>query len=168
MPILKRPNGALERAARPNLKSRPMTKANDTNTLKTAPSRRAMLTGSGALLAGVTGFLAAAAAPGAVQAAESPDAELLAATSKYFEAERLLDEKYGEEDIEYEDPLLTEISDSVETIINARASTLEGHRARARAITFYHPSLIDTQRAQGGDEAMIAALLRDLVGEVAA
>jgi hypothetical protein len=33
------------------------------NSLKGAPSRRAMLTGSGALLGGVTGFLAACQSP---------------------------------------------------------------------------------------------------------
>lgn len=43
-------------------------------TLQSMPSRRAMFVGSGALLAGVTGFLAA---PGAGTAAANPDAALI-------------------------------------------------------------------------------------------
>ncbi len=77
----------------------------------------------------------------------------------------MLAEKYGLQDIDKDDPLLDEISVSLKAIVNARASTLEGHRARARAIAFYTPDLTNTQTIQGEDEAMMAALLRDLVGE---
>jgi hypothetical protein len=160
--------GAVLPAPAPSLTSnmeRTMTKATNDHTLKTAPSRRAMLTGSGALLAGVTGFFAT---PGASTGTPSPDAELIALCGKYAEMESYLGEKYAGEDIDPDDPLLDEITIAVEKIGDFRASTLPGFVARAKAIAFYAPDLLDTERTQGEEERMVAALLRDLVGEVRA
>lgn len=78
-----------------------MAKNNDTTaapmsaavrTLKSVPPRRAFLSGSSAMLAGITAFLAV---PGASVAAANPDAELIATCAEYHRALDVTTEFYA-------------------------------------------------------------------------
>ena len=146
-----------------------MPKATNTHILKTAPSRRAMLTGSGALLAGVTGFLAAS---GAATAAARPDAELFRLCAEID----ALEDKISSftikgatlEEGQARDKLARPFADAQGALIaqlcDTPATTIEGIRARARTLLKWAPDWEDQKRS-GYHYAMISALLRDLVGE---
>jgi hypothetical protein len=132
-----------------------------------APSRRALLGGTAALLAGTV----VAATTSAGTAAATPDAELIAlcaeidrledkidsftikgATLKEEEAQDLLAQPFADE----QEPLIFQLCDMP-------ATTIEGIRARARTLVKWAPDW--ENKSSGYDSAMISALLRDLIGE---
>ena len=101
-----------------------------------------------------------------------PDAELIAACVEYLRIQRALSAycaNAGEKDIEPDDPGLAmwkPIPALIEQIVAFRATTAEGHLARARCMAFPylpgHPACHDDPEAAPEDR-FEAAQLRDLV-----
>jgi hypothetical protein len=140
---------------------------------KTVPmsSRRGILAGSGtALLAG--GAALAGMGMQRVQVA-SPDAELIRLCAEFGRLEETVDELYqhGETPIENEEAVACQIYDRQNEIAHQtydmKDTTLEGARARAKAIMMYHGAdFFDAYFVGHGlDGVLITAMIRDLVGE---
>jgi hypothetical protein len=128
-------------------------------------SRRAMLTGSAALLTGVTAFLATQ------DTAPNPDAELIRLCAEIDALEDKLDsftlkgatleEEQAQDKLAQ--PFAAEQEPLIARLCEMPAITIEGIQARARTLVRYAP---DWKNKSGGyDGLMIAALLRDLIGE---
>jgi hypothetical protein len=100
------------------------------STLKTAPSRRSMLTGSGALLAGVTGFLAAM--PSAAAAAESLDAELIRICSEHIKNMDAYNNDESDNEA-HKNALWDAYESTRDAIDDAKPQTVAGMLAKARA-----------------------------------
>jgi len=137
--------------------------------------RRALLAGSGALLAGA----AALAATGTLPADANPDAELLAFCVEAEALYRRIHDLYpgGATPIADDDertvallPLDDEAQRLADQIYEMEATSLAGHRARARVVLGYHKDFdsFESELArQGIDGLILVALVRDLVGEAA-
>jgi hypothetical protein len=131
-------------------------------------SRRRLLAGSGvgAILAGI-GLPAVAATP----AVAHPDAILIAACNEYLRIEREFSAYYDSlhgVDMEAGDPafaILDPIPALVEQIVAIRATTADGHLARARCMAFtylpHHRACQDDPN-QAAEGRFHAAMLRDL------
>jgi hypothetical protein len=129
-------------------------------TLKSAPSRRAMLTGSAALLTGVTAAMAAQSAP------VSPDAELIRLCDRNATLEKMLEKEYPANlDIPDDCPIMAEMNRAMEQIWTMRATTMEGFQARAKATILYAPEFLRIDETTDYAKRMVSALLRDLIGE---
>ena len=114
--------------------------------------------------------------PSAVKAAEygqvaHPDADLIIACNEYLRIERAWSahcEAVGERDIEDDDPalaMLEPLPALVEQIVALRATTAEGHLARARCMAFaFLPGHSACQDDPEGatEDRLEAAMLRDL------
>ncbi len=151
------------------------THAHSTPTLarENPPSRRLILSAfTGAAFAGM------AVVPAPADAAENPDAELLATLAEFDRLEREIwppgvrgpDTIAGEEERDvWIAPLQERQAELLDRICVLHAHTPQGHRARARSILLWDKEL---QKAiAAGDDAksydddrMIRALIRDLVG----
>jgi hypothetical protein len=142
-----------------------MTKAINTHT----PSRRDLLTGTAALLAGAT----IAATPGVGAAAATPDAELIRLCGEYRDIElawrgafnRFPDTRPGDRDRElFQAPLRArqdEIAEALEEIPPAR--TLAGFQALARTLPLSAGEMSDGPEHFTGTEFWLAEkLIRDL------
>jgi hypothetical protein len=99
--------------------------------------------------------------------AEAPDADLIAICDRNVILERSLEGAYPG-DIPDNCPIMAEINRGLEQIWIMRATTLEGSRARARAIVTYAPDLVRVGSRPAFAKRMVAALLRDLTGEARA
>jgi hypothetical protein len=127
-------------------------------------SRRAMLSGSAALLTGVTAFLATQ------DTAPNPDAELIALCAEIDALEdrmwgnlpKMSDEEEKQHDAEIE-PLRQKQLALIDQISDLTATTLDGFRARARTIAKWAPDLIPMPHDYL--DQMAGALIRDLIGE---
>jgi hypothetical protein len=128
-------------------------------------SRRAMLTGSAALLTGVTAHMAAQAAPA------NPDAELIQLCAEIDALEDKLDSFTLKgatlEEEQAQDILAQPFADEQEPLIarlcDMPAITIEGIQARARTLVKWAR---DWKNNRGGyDGLVISTLLRDLIGE---
>lgn len=138
--------------------------------------RRQLLTaGAGALAAG--GLLASAPAmtPGAANGSVShPDAELLSLCAQHDAIQRRIDDAYPHPatlELEriwdaYREPLEDEQEELIQRMIEARAVTVDGFRARATSLLLWDPDSIKlrARAASGVGDNMLAALLRDLTG----
>lgn len=120
--------------------------------------------------AAVATIAAAAAAVAVTAAAAHPDADLIAACEAFTETERRLQAIYPGCAAEIldeatraliEDDLWGRQRALVRRICAARATTLDGIRARAAAIAAFDPMWLE-HGALNWDERMLAALLRDL------
>jgi hypothetical protein len=93
-------------------------------------------------------------------------AELIRLCDRNVQLERLLDEEYSDgRDIPPNGPIMAEINGNMEQISTIPATTLEGLKARAKAIDTYAPDLKSADLG-GPAKKMVAAMLRDLTGEV--
>jgi hypothetical protein len=135
------------------------------------PSRRALLGGTAALLAGAV-VTATTIAP--QNGGASPDAELIALCAEIDALEDKIDSFTIKgatiEEEEAQDKLAQPFADEQEPLIvqlcDMPATTIEGIRARARTLVKWAP---DWRNKRGGyDAAMISALLSDLIGEARA
>jgi microcompartment protein CcmL/EutN len=135
-------------------------------------SRRSMLAGGGASMAGVAIFAGMAAMSTHVVA--NPDENLRALCAKFEQLVGTVNNLYSYDETQVEDEelrdsahaLLWDQQDEIaHQIYSMKATTLEGARARARAIVTYNGAeYIDANlRKLGFDGALMAALLRDLV-----
>jgi hypothetical protein len=140
---------------------RTMTKATNTHTLKSAPSRRAMLTGSGALLAGVTGFLAATAIPSAA-AASSPDAELIRICAEHIENMNAYNNDLSDTESD-ENPLWDAYERTRDAIDDAQPKTIAGMLAKARAAKAEALDPDGEERADGRAAAWSWDIVNDLI-----
>jgi len=137
------------------------------------PGRRALLTGSGVLLAG--GAALAVISP--LPAGADPDAELLALCARAEAICRRYHEIHsdGQAGIEDDDaralavlPLYDEEKQIAQQIFGMRATSLASHRARARLAIIYHGGFEffkDDVYNVGADGLYVASLVRDLAGE---
>ena len=129
--------------------------------------RRTFLTSTAAVAAGSVLSAAAVPASGAV----SPDAELIAACAEFSR----LDREFGQTDFgadpfsseadhaEAEQDRICRLMDEVsDRIVAFRATTSEGHQARARCLLSWAPELADERGCMAW--RMRAAVLRDLAG----
>jgi hypothetical protein len=135
-------------------------------------SRRAMLAGSGALLTGVTAFLAVL-----VSQAAGPDAELIQLCSQIdvLEHARLATFTGGAAPMVQcspeHDALLDGVANQQEVLADRIAEilpqTLEGFRAVARSIVLWAPDMANDSFGElGGLHGVLnSALLRGLIGE---
>jgi hypothetical protein len=98
------------------------------STLKTAPSRRTMLTGSGALLAGVTGFLAEM--PSA--AAAEPDAAIIRLCAEHIANRTAYNTRGGYLEPD-DDPLWHAYEGTQTAVYDAKPQTIAGIIAKAKA-----------------------------------
>ena len=143
----------------------------------TAPSRRELMTAAGfTALAGIAA--AAIATPDAVAVEHGADAALIALCNRFIDLERQLRASYDrqpqgiscQEEGAIEDrerkPIRAEQEDLVASIIEARATTLDGFRARARALVAYdQQGWADEEISHGPfPGGMNFALVRDLIG----
>jgi len=137
-----------------------------------APSRRALFGGAAAMLTGGASIVALGASE---TAGGNPDAELIALCAEFERCEEAINDFYshGRTPIEddqlreaAQDPLWQRQCDLADKIDASRASTLEGARARARAIVTYNGGdFVDAYlRKLGVDGVLLAALIRDLAG----
>ncbi len=62
-----------------------------------------------------------------------------------------------------EDAIVGEEGDLVERIAAIQAQTMEGIRAKARALVAWEPSYLNSSQPPRSDEQIIASILRDLV-----
>jgi hypothetical protein len=147
----------------------PMSAAGQT--LKSTPPRRAFLSGSGALLAGVTGFLAA---PGASSAVATPDADVIRLSAEYYRLEQAWrgalmsfpDTIQGDRDSA---ALLTpirdrqnEIADMIEGMPSPQ--TLAGFQALARGLSFStDEALCGEVEFTAAERLLLGKLLQGLV-----
>ena len=131
--------------------------------------------------AGISGFAAVAVAgfarpaDPAVPARPSPDAELIALCVRFDDLERRIRATYGslgntldDEDAEdlLREPLQQAQKPLFERIMNLRATTIEGHRARAAMLRLWHDQLEGKGRSGGyWADRMAWALVRDVLGE---
>ncbi len=144
-----------------------------TEQLQPSRTRRAMLAGSGALVAGG----AALAASSALPAGANPDAELLALCVRADALYRRFRDLHsdGPEGIEDDDdrlvvllPLYEEEKRLADEIFGMRAISLADHRARARLVVAYHGGFEYFENDVydvGADGLYLAALVRDLAAE---
>ena len=133
-------------------------------------------------LLGAVGFsgLAAVAAAGfarpdqsAIPAQASPDAELIALCARFDELERQINATFGTmEDEHAEDVLRVPMQEAqellFERIMSLRATTIEGHRARAAMYRLWYDPLEGEGRPERNWAGRLAwALVRDVLGETA-
>jgi hypothetical protein len=137
--------------------------------MKTAPSRRAMLSGSAALLTGVTAALAAQPSwefpilP--AEKSANPDAELIRLCDRNAILEKKLEKEYPANlDIPDDCPIMAEMNRAMERIWTMQATTLEGFQARAKATVLYAPEFLRIDETTDYAKRMVSALLRDLIG----
>ena len=132
------------------------------------PTRRSLLGGAAVL----------AAAPALMSEATSahPDAELLAACAAHDELERAylatgFSYECGTPEYDAAEAEQVRISAAqgpyVTRICEARPVTWEGHAARARTLALCDPDLF-RRASDYTNEAMLAAIVRDLIGEAGA
>ena len=140
----------------------------------TAPSRRDLMSAAGfTALAGIAGV--AVANPDAPE----PDAELIALCDRFIDLELQIETSFERQDVRitYEeekaiaaverDPLVDQQKPIFEAMMQLRATTLEGLRARARALVIYDREGWKGREISHGPfpGGMNFALVRDLVGE---
>ena len=141
------------------------------------PSRRDLLGAAGfTALAGIAAV--AIATPDAAAVEHGADAALIALCNRFADLERQKLASYGRDPrgISYEQekaiddrerqPIWAEQEDLVASIIDARATTLDGFRARARALVVYDQQGWKDEEISSGPwpGGMCFALVRDLVG----
>jgi hypothetical protein len=144
-----------------------------------APTRRGLLSGmAGAAVAGTALVMTAPIAA----AAESPDAELLAAIAQFDALERRIWPPEGRNCETFEEehaadalaePLKVEQRALLSRICTTPARTIDGLRARARSLVLWAPDIgveiAESDRGRfGWDDWMVSALIRDLTGGHAA
>ncbi len=148
------------------------------------PSRRELLSAAG--FTTLAGIAAVAIAKPDAQAVEvlptthGADAALIALCDRFTSLEQAIDASYeagagrgqtmAEEDAVEQaerDPLRRQQAKLLPQIVDARATTLDGFRARARAIMTYDKEGLKRQEINSGPVpgGMAWALVRDLVGE---
>ena len=94
------------------------------------------------------------------------DAELIRLCDRNVQLEKDLEKEYSNgRDIPIHCPIMAEMNGNIEQISLIQATTLEGFRARARAIVAYAPELVRVEEIPDLAMKMGAAQLRDLVGE---
>ena len=129
------------------------------------PTRRVLLGGAAVLAA------APAVSAATLPLRPHPDADLIAACTEYLRIQRAFEAYYDTlpGDIEDGDPGIAIVSQApalVEAIVALRATTAEGHLARARCMSFFylpaHSACRDNPEGAVEDR-FEAALLRDLV-----
>ena len=113
----------------------------------------------------------------AISAQPSPDAELITLCGRFDDLEQRIHATYGslgntldDEDAEdlLREPLQQAQKPLFERIVNLRATTIEGHRARAAMFRLWHDQLERKGRPDGyWADRMAWALVRDVLGETA-
>ena len=133
-------------------------------------TRRSLLAAVSAVTIG-SGITAGAAASVADFVPSSPDADLLAACADYLRIQRAFDAIVVAGDVENDDPrlsMLDPLPALVERIVKLKATTAEGHVARARCMTCHylahHPIAQDDPDGAAEDRFQ-AALYRDLIAQ---
>ena len=105
--------------------------------------------------------------PYACTSVSSADAALIQLCDRNVILEKQLEKAYPG-DIPNNCPIMAEINRNVKRIWTIRATTLEGLQARARATVSYAPELCKVGEERGFAKRLVAALLRDLIGEARA
>ena len=111
----------------------------------------------------------------AILAQPAPDAELIALCDRFNELEREIIATYGMLDDEHEDeedalraPMEQAQKPLFEKIMGLRATTIEGHRARAAMFRLWYSQLEGEGRSEGFWAGRMAwALVRDVLDETA-
>jgi hypothetical protein len=134
-------------------------------------SRRRILAGSAGALLASGGLVAAAGLQGAQEA--SPDAELIWLCNEFCNLQRSVLNFFpgGVAAIDCDDarcdaiaPLEERQGELLASILDIRAVTPEGFSARAQMVYLYAQDLLNPANITGWDDAMLAALVRDMVG----
>ena len=90
-----------------------------------------------------------------------PDLELVLLCEEFRVLEDKINATLG--DIDDTNPSMKEQEQLIERMCEIRATTMEGHLARAKAMVAYKPYVVS--RFNDFDDVLIGALLRDMVGE---
>ncbi len=118
-----------------------------------------------------SGITAGAAASVADLVPSNPDADLLAACAHYLRIQRAFDAIVEASDVESDDPclsILDPIPALAERIVALRATTAEGHMARARCMAFHylaHHPIAQDDPDSAAEDRFQAALYRDLIAQ---
>ena len=104
-----------------------------------------------------------------VAAAPNPDAELLAVCAEFDALEHRRNAAFDDDNLtdEAHDALREEQAPLVDQMCALQAVTPEGMRARARSLVLYDPEVVE-RRIVYTDDRLVAAVLRDLIGEIGA
>ena len=145
---------------------------------RSTPTRRGLLAGAAALpaagaLAALAGPSSAAAAPAAAAGA---DAELIRDCAGFVELQRQGRASGDSAAPDADDDEMDRLLEPIETrqlalldrICITRAVTLEGHRARARALWDFAPGVADDFQGKTWDARLLRAVFSDLVGSAVA